>query len=145
MDPDGLSLLVCGITYLLSVVAVYHTGALRDVQGPVQRGDDALLGITALWWGTVTAAALLRAGAVFAAALWLRRLPAAAVAVVLLCPVLDALLFALGAAHPPAALPQGKGAAALATLLGKPFLLLPRAVLLGVAVCIAAATFKQYL
>ena len=69
MDPDGLSLLVCGITYLLSLVAVYHTGALRDVQGPGQRGDDALLGITALWWGTVTAAALLRAGAVFAAAL----------------------------------------------------------------------------
>ena len=112
MDPDGLSLLVCGITYLLSLVAVYHTGALRDVQGPGQRGDDALLGITALWWGTVTAAALLRAGAVFAVALWLRRWPVAAVAVVLLCPVLDALLFALGAAHPPLALPQSKGAAA---------------------------------
>lgn len=129
MDPDGLSLLVCGSTYFLSLVAVYYTGALRDVQGPGQRDDDALLGTTALWWGTVTAAALLRAGAVFAAALWLRRLPVAAVVAVVLCPAIDALLFALGAAHPPAALPQNKGAAALATLLGKPFLLLPRAVL----------------
>ena len=127
MDPDGQSLILSAILFLLSLLSARALGAFSEIDGE-EDDDAALLGLTPLTGAAAVAAVLLLAGAVFCAAGWLRALPWAALAAALLGPVLYMLAFSLGAARHPDEAPQSRAARVFSAVLGKPFLLLPRAI-----------------
>ena len=92
MDPDGQSLILSAILFLLSLLSARALGAFSEIDGE-EDDDAALLGLTPLTGAAAVAAVLLLAGAVFCAAGWLRALPWAALAAALLGPVLYMLAF----------------------------------------------------
>lgn len=129
MDPDGRSLLLAVILLLASLGGAYALGAFSEIdeKSDADERDAALLGMTPLDGAAAASALLALAGAVFCAAGFLRRLPWLALVLALVLPMLYVLAFALGAARHPDAAPQSRAARVFAAVLGRPFLLLPRA------------------
>ena len=127
MDPDGRSLVLSILFLIAALLCARAQGVLSD-PGREEEDEAEMLGLSASAAAGAAAGALFLAAAVFCAAGWLRRWPAAALIAALLGPVLGLLAFSLGAAAKKKDRPQGR-LAAFAALLGRALLLPARGVL----------------